>query len=184
MMIVFLNEEESIRPVIKRLMAHIFPSRIEGLDWQIISFQGKADLEKNFKKKMESWSYNSPHFIVTRDNDGGDCIKLKEKLSTIARETGKPFHIRIVCQELEGWLLGDLEAIERAYPTSNAIVQQSKQKYRYPDNLNNASQLLGDLTQSTGKVSRASSIAPYLTIENNRSTSFKVLVNTLRDLSN
>ena len=149
----------------------------------LFAFQGKADLQKNFSKKMESWNYNSPHFIILRDNDGGDCKALKERLASAAVETGKPFHVRIVCQELEGWFLGDLNAIDRAYPTSSANQYAGKQKYRNPDSLNNASHLLETMTGVRGKVSRAQNISTYLTIDNNRSASFVVLANTLKKLA-
>lgn len=181
-MIVFLTEELSIKPVIQKLMNSISPEAQIGCDWMTISFQGKADLEKNLAKKMASWSYHSPHFIIIRDNDGGDCAALKNRLFHIASETDKPFHVRIVCQELEGWFLGDLQAVEKAYPSSKATNLIKKQKFRNPDRLNNASKLLEQLINTRGKVSIANKISIYLDVSQNKSTSFKVLVNTLTQL--
>ena len=181
-MLVFLTEEASISPVIRKLIHDLWPAAIEGLNWQIVAHQGKADLEANMVKKMKSWNYNSPHFIILRDNDGGDCRVLKQRLLTLVCGTGKPSHIRIVCQELEAWFLGDLAAVEAAYPLSRASAQQNRNPYRTPDVPTNASQLLDVLTGSTAKVGRSEQIAPHLDIHSNLSASFQMLVNLLRNL--
>jgi hypothetical protein len=107
---------------LKAIIREDLKDAIEGIDWLIISFQGKADLEKQFPHRIKSWNYNSPHFIILRDNDGGDCLVLKEKLSARARETGKPFSIRIVCQGLESWFI--LERVVRIQKTEIRVEQQ------------------------------------------------------------
>lgn len=182
-MIVFLCEEPSIAPVLKAIIREDLKGSTEGIDWQIISFQGKADLEKQFPQRMKSWSYNSPHFIILRDNDGGDCHLLKEKLSARARETGKPFSIRIVCQELESWFIGDLSAVQAAYPASKADQQIKKAKYRAPDRLGNPSEELAKLINVSGKVGRATRISKYLNLAANRSHSFNVLRSKVKELA-
>jgi len=180
-MIVILSEERSMRDTLVALFARYYPSLLEGVHWQIIYFQGKADLEKNFPHKMRSWSHRSPHFIILRDNDGADCQVIKERLRLRAAPTGKPFHIRLVCQELEAWFLGDLAAVEAAYPSSRATRFQETAKYRNPDNINNASDELSRLTNVTGKTSKASAIARHLDLTRNRSHSIQVLFRTLAD---
>lgn len=181
-MLVFLTEEPSMSPVLRQLLRELWPAAIEGLHWQIIAHQGKADLESNMAKKMESWNYNSPHFIILRDNDGGNCRRLKQRLLDRVNETNKPHHVRIVCQELEAWFLGDLAAVETAYPHSRATSFQNRTAYRTPDNPSNASQLVENLTGVSAKVGRAEQIAPHLNIEANGSTSFNVLKSTLHQL--
>ena len=181
-MIVILTEERSMRDALVPLITRYFPSLSEGIHWQIIHFQGKADLEKNFPHKMRGWSHLSPHFIILRDNDGGDCVALKARLHNRALTTSKPFHIRLVCQELESWLLGDLEAVEAAFPDSRATRYAETAKYRDPDKLSNPSQELAALTSIRGKTSKAQAIAPHLLISRNRSNSFQLVIKTLRDL--
>lgn len=141
-MLVFLTEEQSMTPVLRKLLAELWPAALEGLHWHIIHHQGKADLESNLVEKMRSWNYNSPHFIILRDNDGGDCQALKKRLLDLATSTRKPHHIRIVCQELEAWFLGDLQAVEAAFPTSDATSYQNRNPYRSPDRATNPSQLI------------------------------------------
>jgi len=179
-MIVFLTEEASMKELLSGIIHTQYPSLHEGLDWHIIAYQGKADLEKNIQSKMRSWNYNNPHFIILRDNDGGDCLQLKSKLANLASETGKPHHIRIVCQELEAWLLGDADAVKKVFP--HAPFHNAQRTYRNPDNLNNASQILTELTGSPSKVSRAQDIAPHLSPSRNASKSFQVFHKTLISL--
>lgn len=181
-MLVFLTEELSMTPVLHKLLTELWPAASEGLDWQIIAHQGKADLESNMVRKIESWNYNAPHFIILRDNDGGDCLALKNRLLDLVSQTSKPHHIRIVCQELEAWFLGDLKAVEAAYPNSNAASKQNSNPYRTPDMPTNASQLIEQFTGVSTKVGRAEQIAHHLDLSANRSYSFQVLVRTLKTL--
>jgi hypothetical protein len=181
-MIVILCEERSMRDTLAIVFARYYPTLAEGVHWQIIFFQGKADLEQNLSRKMRSWSYGSPHFIILRDNDGSDCAVLKERLRRHAEISGKPFHIRMVCQELESWFLGDLMAVEAAFPTSRASQQLKTAKFRNPDQLTNASDELARLTKVYGKTSKANAISPHLELERNTSPSFRLLFQTLASL--
>jgi len=131
-------------------------------------------------EKMRAWNYADPHFVILRDNDGGDCRALKQKIRADAENGEKPHHIRIVCQELESWFIGDLAAVAAAYP--NRSVRPAAGKYRDPDRLNNAAQELADLVGERGKVGRAERIAQHLQPERNRSTSFRVAYRTFAEL--
>lgn len=178
-MIVILSEEASMRATLVALFTRYYPSLVEGIHWQIVAFQGKADLEKNFPHKMRSWSHLSPHFIILRDNDGADCTALKERLHERARTTGKPFHVRLVCQELEAWLLGDMEAIEKAYPQSRATTFANIAKFRDPDSLGNPSEELAKITGIHSKTAKAQAIAPHLNFSQIQSHSFQVFWKTI-----
>ena len=145
----------------------------------VLSFQGKRDLEQSIPKKMKGWNYGCPNFIILRDNDGGDCFAIKQKLCAIAEQSDKPFHVRIVCQQLESWLLGDLQAIKQAYPKAPI---KYKAKFRDPDRLTNASQELANLINVRAKIERAKNIGRHLNFKENRSRSFHVFINTFTQL--
>ena len=179
-MIIFLTEELSIKPVLQRVMTVLSPEGIEGVDWIVISYRGKADLRSNIKQKMQSWDYGSPHFVILRGTDGGDCRAIKQDLLDIAAQTGKPHHVRIVCQELEAWFIGDLSAVEFAFPESHASAYTAKARFRNPDSVEAASRWIEGITGSAAKVSRANQIAPHMDIESNCSRSFQVLISTIR----
>ena len=178
-MIVLLTEEPSMRECLEVIIPKLWPGSIKGTDWLALSFQGKSDLERSIPKKMEGWNYGNPHFIILRDKDSGDCFVIKQKLYDIANQFQKPFHVRIVCQELESWLLGDLEAIRRAYPQATV---REKAKFRKPDRLANASQELGSLISVRAKIDRAKNISHWFDFTRNKSESFNVFINTMEQL--
>ncbi|MEZ5329110.1 MAG: DUF4276 family protein [Verrucomicrobiales bacterium] len=176
-MIVIFTEEESMNAALEQLMGRHFPDRIKGFHWFVIDFNGKSDLEREFPKRMKIWNYGDPLFVILRDNDGSDCIKLKKRLHDLAAPMAKPFKIRVVCQELESWFLGDSQAVNAAYPDCRFSNQTAK--YRNPDKMTNASQKLAELTGEFSKVGRASLIAAHLDPTRNVSRSFQVFFETL-----
>jgi len=178
-MIVLLTEEQSMGECLKVVIPQLWPDSMQGVDWLVFSFQGKSDLKKSIPKKMREWDYGNPHFIILQDKDGGNCVAIKQELCKIAYPHNKPFHVRIVCHELESWLLGDLEAIRRAYPQAEV---QDKAKFRNPDRLGNASQELERLIKTETKVQPAKSIGQYFDLTRNKSKSFNVFIGTLKQL--
>ncbi|WP_218082987.1 DUF4276 family protein [Anthocerotibacter panamensis] len=92
--------------------------------------------------------------------------------------------MRIVCQELEAWFLGDFLAIESAFSRPGlAAKYQNKQKFRNPDNLGSPSNEIEKLLREYNKVSGAQLIAPHLDFECNRSPSFQAFLMGVRRLS-
>ncbi len=178
-MIVLLTEEPSMRVVLQEVIRRNFPGKLEDLDWKVVAYSGKSDLEKCFPRTMRGWDWKNPVFIVMRDNDGGDCANLKQRLVSLAAPAGREFRVRIVCQELESWLLGDSEAVRSAYPRCRFSNDQAR--YRDPDLLTNAAEELHKLTGDRTKERRAGRIAPHLSPNRNRSRSFQLLFRTLNE---
>jgi hypothetical protein len=179
-MIVILCEEPSMKTTLEKLLEKFFPHKIQGYDWQVLKFQGKNDLQRNIIPTMQKWDYNQPTFLILRDADGANCCQLKQDLSLLANESKKPYKIRIVCQQLESWFMGDLDAISLAYPRIQ--IEKNKQKFRNPDRLNNASEELSKITSDYTKLARAQKIAPHLAPEKNVSHSFQVFYKTISEL--
>lgn len=167
------------------LLPRIFPTWREKVDWLAFAHQGKSDLEKSVPRKLRSWGAPHDRFVIMRDNDGGDCGALKEKLRGLARD--KPVEdvlIRIVVQELESWFLGDFDAIGSGYPTFDVEKFRNRAKYRDPERVANASEELGKLIPGYRKTTGAGRIAPHLSPTENRSRSFQAFVSGLRALTN
>jgi len=177
-MIVIFTEEASMNATLEELLARHFPDRLKGRDWFVIDFNGKSDLEKKFPRRMKSWNYGDPLFVILRDNDGGDCGVVKKRLHDLAAPMVKTFKIRVVCQELESWFLGDSHAVNTVYPA--CVFSNKTAKYRDPDRMTNASQELAKLTGDFSKVQRASLIAAQLDPARNVSHSFQVFFQTLQ----
>lgn len=179
-MIVIFTEEPSMEALVRDLINRCFPAHGEFADWMILSYSGKSDLERQFPKRMKGWSWGDPRFLILRDNDGGDCRALKKHLCSLAAASGKPYKVRIVCQELEGWFIGDSLAVNAAYPRCK--FSNDTAKYRDPDRLTNASDELARLTGDRTKQTRASLIAPHLDPARNHSRSFRLFFETLHRL--
>lgn len=150
----------------------------------VIPHEGKSDLEASFPKKLRAWSQKlSPKFVICRDNDGGDCLKLKARLiNMVPPETTHPYKFRIIVQELESWYLGDLLALEKAgllrVGRSAALAKQKKLKT--PERLTNAKQEFHRLVNKNGQLSLARRIAPFMNLDANASTSFSQFVDALK----
>lgn len=181
--IVFLLEEPSMVECLRGILPKVFPSWVENVDWVPIPHKGKSDLHKSIPRKLSAWREPNVRFVILRDNDSGDCIALKAHLRKLANARSEDeVLIRIVCQELESWLLGDLKAIKGAYP--KALVQPDRlpQKLRDPDRLGNAAQELAHITGTQAKVLRAGLIAGKMNPSENRSYSFNIFLSGLRQL--
>jgi len=176
-MIIVLTEERSMEETVRFLMEKHRPDLAEGLNWFVFSYNGKSDLERNIVTRMRQWNYGEPQFVIMRDADGGDCQQIKHSLSLLADSGGKTYKVRIVCQELESWFLGDSEAVRAAYQRCN--FSNNTAAYRDPDGLGNASDELTRLTGDQAKVGRARLIAPHLEPARNCSKSFRVFFETL-----
>lgn len=144
---------------------------------------GKSDLEASVPRKLRAWNVPEDRFIIMRDNDGGDCIVHKQRLLQLAavKPAGQVL-VRIVCQELEGWFLGDLEAVKAAYPVAARNIIATHRKFPDPDKMTNAAQELSQLTEVPGKVGRAKAISGHMDVEANLSHSFQVFVTGLKRL--
>lgn len=179
-MIVLFTEEPSMKATLEELIRRHFPEAVEGWNWLVIDYNGKSALEKRFPARMKNWAFGEPVFVVLRDADGGDCRQIKTRLERLASLAGKRFKVRVVCQELESWFIGDSEAVRTAYPLCRFTNELAK--YRNPDRLNNVSQELARLTGEAAKVPRAREIAAHLDPARNRSRSFQAFFSTLQEL--
>lgn len=181
MNLVFFLEEPSAQEMLKGLLPNFLDKEIVP---HYIVFEGKSDLEKQIVKRMKGWRKPKSQFVIMRDQDSGDCRIIKKNLVKKCKEASKDEAIvRIVCRELESWYLGDLVAVEAGLGLKNLSRHQNKNKYRKPDSLGNPAEELKKLTNNAyQKISGSRAIAPHLSITNNRSHSFSVFVNKLKQM--
>ena len=179
--IIFLLEEPSMKEMLNILLPKIIP---DGISYQCIPHEGKQDLEKSIPRKLNAFSKETK-FIIIRDKDSGDCIKIKQKLSQLCQQGNRnDTLIRIVCHELESWFLGDLQAVEKGFKLKNGKLSklQDKVKYRNPDNISSPKQELRKLVSLYQPVSGSRAIAKHLNLEANKSKSFQVFICGLEKL--
>ncbi|MGB5769796.1 MAG: DUF4276 family protein [Crocosphaera sp.] len=177
-------EEPSMKALLDVLLPRIIP---ENITFKCIPHEGKQDLEKSIPKKLKAWNTEAK-FIIIRDQDSGNCLKIKEQLSDLCQQSGRSDSlIRIVCHELESWFLGDLAAVEKAFNLRQGKLSQKQNnaKYRDPDQLNSAKQELKKLVDNYQQISGSREIGQYLEVENiekNTSYSFKVFIQGVRKI--
>lgn len=134
--------------------------------------------------------------IVIVDLDNRDCKAFKSELTAILDQCNPaPTTLfRIAIEEVEAWLLGDRSAIKAAYPKSKDNVLDSYAQ----DSICGTWERMADAVYPGGsaalrklgwphigetKCEWAKNIAPYITIDQNRSKSFQVFHNGLRRLT-
>lgn len=181
--VVFLLEERSMKTLLDALLPRLVPGWVEHQHFQCLAFEGKSDLQTNVPRKLRHWKEPGVRFVVVRDNDGAVCVKLKDQLAQLCNDAGRPDTlVRLVCQHLESWYLGDLAAVATAFDV-NADTDPLKRKFAEPDRMTNAEQELARLAPAYQKVGGARAIAPHLSVERNTSHSFHAFVSGVRRIA-
>lgn len=134
--------------------------------------------------------------LVIVDLDNRDCLSFKQELSAVLHACNpRPnAKFRIAIEEVEAWLLGDRDAVRAAYPHAKTAVLN-----RYvQDSICGTWEVLADAIHRGGsarlrqrgyrEAGRAKSewarrIARYMNVDRNRSKSFQVFRDTVRDLA-
>lgn len=181
------TEEPSAKNVFNKLLPKILP---ENVSFRIYDHQGKQDLEKALRTTIPSISkIPGARILITRDQDSGDCKEIKSQLNEIVKNTcSSPYLIRIVCRELESWFLGDLIAVQNAYPRLRQEQYVNKSEFRNVDGISNANLALLRIIPEYSdrgtlpKLETSENIAQYLSLEGNTSTSFNQTIDGIRQL--
>lgn len=178
--LVFFLEEPSAQEMLLGILPKIMPEHIVP---RFIVFEGKQDLEKQLVRKLRLWKQPDSRFIILRDQDAGDCRQIKQNLVKKCQEAERQDAIvRIACHELESFYLGDLQSVEKGLEINGLVKQQNKKKFRAPDNLPNPARELKALTKKRyQKISGSRAIGKYLKPEGNRSQSFNVLIQAIKN---
>ena len=179
MNLVFFLEEPSAREMLKGLLPRMFSFP---MDVRYVVFEGKQDLDRNIFRRLRGWRDPYSILVVLRDQDAADCTAVKRSLVRKCRDAGRPDTVvRIACRELESWYFGDLAAVESGLGISNLVRHGRKRKYRVPDDVHSPDVELAKITGNAyRKVSGSRAIGPVLSMESNKSHSFRVFVDGIR----
>lgn len=172
--VVFLLEEYSMKALLDGLLPRLFPHLL----FLCVPHDGKSDLEKSIPRKLRAWREPGVRFVVVRDNDRGDCLALKDRLVDLCsvRPQGDVM-IRIVCQELEAWYIGEPDALAEAFEKESLRRKVgARSRFGQPDTVPYPARELAKLIPRFQKVSGARLLADHLTRERNRSPSFHAMM--------
>lgn len=196
----FLVEE----PSAERFLRQVLPALLPGIQFEIFSYQGKADLLKHLEDRLKgyaAWLPGNHRIVVLVDRDADDCPELKKKLEDAAKNArlgtrsrpnrGSYWVVnRIAVEELEAWYFGDWKAVRTAYPrVSGTIPNQAK--FRKPDAITGGTwEALENIMQKSGyfrtglrKIELAEAVGRYFAPARNTSPSFQAFAQALAELT-
>lgn len=183
--LVFLLEEPSMKLLLEGLLPRLMPGWVAGQHFLCVPHQGKSDLDRSIPRKLSAWQYPGDRFVIVRDNDGADCEVVLKRLQAMCVAAGRPDTlVRLACQELEAWYLGDLEAVAAAFGHPKANSPTQRKKFADPEAWQKPSVELERLIPSFQKGAGARAMSQYLREpEHNRSHSYGKLVTGMRRLA-
>jgi hypothetical protein len=199
MHIELLVEEPSAEAALQILLP-----KIGVVSFAIHAHQGKSDLLAKLPARLKGyrrWLPKDGRIVVLLDEDRQDCRKVKQKLEAAAASAGLatkssrrrgPFQVvnRLAVEELEAWFFGDIQALAAAYPGVPPTLA-SKAPYREPDQIKGGTcealervlRRAGHFPGGLAKIEAARTIAQHMDPNRNRSRSFRLFRDTLRELA-
>lgn len=155
-----------------------------GVDFICVTHEGKRDLLKSIPRKLKAWREPGVHFVVIIDSDNQNCKELKDKLLELCRNSGRgDTLVRIACQELEAWYLGDPEALAIAFEDNELRNLSKKALFRIPDKIHKPSNQIARLVPEFQKISGARVMANHIDQVRNISMSFRIFANGIDQIA-
>jgi hypothetical protein len=191
-----LLEEPSMETVINSILNQIVVDKLKNT-WQTHPYMGKQNLLKKLPALLRGYSswlpitYPDYYIVIIVDQDQNDCLELKQRILNYANIAGiaQRTVIRIAVAELEAWFLGDIEALEIAFPKLKRLKLGSKATYRQPDQRAFPSEDLERELVTAGyngysKLSGSQKICQCLNLSehHNKSKSFHVTLSRMKTL--
>ncbi len=178
-MVIFLLEEPSMKMFLEVLFSRLFPDA----RYQLVPHEGISDLERSIPRKVRGMHTIASAFVILRDQHSvADCVALKAKIAALGSGTSREVVARVVCRELESWILGDLVSLESALQVVGIAKVNARKKFRSPDQLVNAAEELAKLCPGYSKTHGAKAVATHFDPARCTSRSFQVFFKTVRRL--
>lgn len=175
--VIFMLEEPSMKILLDGFLPRLVPGWLEGEHFLCIKHDGKSDLDLSITRKLQAWKTKGDRFVIVRDNDNADCVHIKARLRALCKGTSYPDTlIRLVCQELESWYVGDLQSLALAFGDPKLDSPALRKRFSVPDDWQKPSAELSRLIPTFQKGSGARAMSAHLRGVNNRSKSFQVFV--------
>lgn len=182
--IVFLLEEPSMKILLDGLLPRLLSGAVEGQHFLCVPHEGKSDLDRSVPRKLSAWRVPGDRFVILRDNDSADCVQSKARFQALCHANGRPETlVRLVCQELESWYVGDLQALAQAFENPKLNTPALRKRFVAPDDWQKPSVEVKRLVPAFQKGSGARAMAVCLNETGNLSRSFQVFVAGVRRIA-
>ncbi len=182
--VILLLEEPSMKTLLDAFLPRLFPGWQYGQHFQCVAHEGKSDLDRSIPRKLRAWREPNVRFVILRDNDNADCVDLKTRFTALCTKHGRPETlVRLVCQELESWYIGDLSALAEAFDKPKLDAAALRKRFAIPDSLEKPSAEVRRLVPSFQKINGARVMAAHLREDKNRSHSFHAFIDGLRRIA-
>ena len=182
--LIFLLEEPSMKALLDGLLPRVFPDWKVDEHFQCIPHEGKTDLDRSIPRKLKGWRIPGDRFVIVRDTDGADCIALKGTLEQMCSGSGRTDTlVRLVCQELEAWYLGDLAALATAFALPKINTPVNRKRFCVPDDWQKPSVEVKRLVPTFQKTSGARVMSAHLNPLENASVSFNTFLQGVYDIA-
>lgn len=179
--LIFLLEEPSMKSLLDGWLPRLFPGWVEGQQFLCVKHQGKSDLDTSIPRKLSAWRIPDDRFVIVRDNDAANCVDVKVRLQSMCVASDRPDTlVRLVCQDLESWYIGDLKALAQAFDNPKLDTPALRKRFADPDSWQKPSVELSRLEPTFQKGSGARAMAVCLRETGNLSHSFRVFVDGVR----
>ncbi|HYI03062.1 DUF4276 family protein [Hyalangium sp.] len=191
-------------PSERALFSSWMPRVLSGHTVRVYPHQGKGRLPTKLTKKPDpkhrglldqlpaklaafqaSSDHNDEAVLIVVDADADDWVELISEISSVAKKLAPNLRVlvKVAVEETEAFYLGDLRALERAYPDAN---MKAARDYT-PDSICGTWEIFGRIIGDDGgnKVAWAEAMGPRLTTNaaKSRSPSFKDLCSALSKLA-
>ncbi|MDQ7784852.1 MAG: DUF4276 family protein [Desulfomonilaceae bacterium] len=197
----FFVEEPSAEAALKAILPKMLPNYVR---FDVHAFRGKTDMLEKLPSRLKGmrWRFQESKFgiVVLIDEDRQNCREVKQTLedSAVAAGltskssvmSGDKYQVlnRVAVEELEAWFFGDAQALHKAYPRVPVSVGD-RAAYRNPDSIKGGTwEALEKLLRNHGyhrgglnKIEAAGAIAVHMHPDRNRSKSFQVFRDGLRE---
>lgn len=172
--VIFLLEEPSMKAFLLEYLPRLIPGWTHEQDFLLVPHSGKSDLDRSIPNKLKKWREPGVQFVIVRDHDGANCLASKAHLIALCKGTGRSALVRLVCQELESWYLGDALALAAAYPQRRNEAARLSKRFPDPDSCLKPSLELSRALPEFQKHDGARRLGRLLCHTKNTSTSFRV----------
>ena len=180
--LVFIVEEPSKEAFLTALLPHFDIPDTLNVYYQ--SGTGYSEFGGLVRKVLREWRTPGVQFVILCDQDQSNCVaKKQELLAAVPEHIRRRVAVRIVCDELESWYVGEPAALEQALPELGSVSAIPELRGA-PDAIARPSRRIaqGIGRAKLKKVALAESISVRMDPDANTSHSFNLFVQTLRQI--